>query len=256
MALGGCAAGVTSSDRRALGRPSGGHGSVEQGLEEAEAEGRAADQASSSRGSDRTVLTGFEKDAAQQAAPPRQAPEASKRLMIYSASFELLVSSVNDSLNAFLKKVEGLGGYLQSRENASVTCRVPADQFQKLVQEIPSLGVVVNQSMNALDVTKQYFDLSIRIETAEKSRQRLLVLLEKAEKVEDTLKIEQEVRRLTEEIDKLKGELKYLSEQIAYSTVDVLFRSMAPEPRPVGRRTHSRFGWINEVGVENVLERF
>jgi hypothetical protein len=176
--------------------------------------------------------------------------------MIYSARFELLVANVEDALGRFLKRVEEAGGYLQSRENAAVTCRVPAAIYPKLVAEIPALGTVVSQSTKALDVTRQYYDLGLRIETAEKSRARLLEILARADKVEDILKIEAEVRRLTEEIERLKGELKLLSEEIAFSTVEVLFRTAAPEPRPVQRRTRSRFAWINQVGVERVLEGF
>jgi chemotaxis protein histidine kinase CheA len=176
--------------------------------------------------------------------------------MIYNARFELLVSIVPDSIQACLKKVEELGGYLQKRDDALITVRVPARAFQPLVEALPGFGQVVRQALSALDVTKQYLDLQIRIENAEKARQRLLGILEKAEKVEDILKIEQDLRRLSEEIERLKGELKYLADQAAYSTVEVLFRSVAPEPAPVRRRARSRFEWLNEVGVEYALQNF
>ena len=83
-----------------------------------------------------------------------------------------------------------------------------------------------------------------------------MVRPEKAQEVEDALKIEAELRRLSEEIDRLKGQLKLLSEQIAYSTIDVGFVSKAPQPRPVSVRRHSRFPWVNQVGVEHVLNNF
>jgi hypothetical protein len=187
-------------------------------------------------------------------APPRAA--AGRRLMIYSARFELLVASVKDAVRECLEKVEELGGYLQSRDDASLTFRVPAESLEELIKEISALGLVVRQAMKALDVTRLHVDLRLRLETAEKSRERLLAILEKAEKVEDILKIESEVRRLTEEIERLKGELKHLDEQIAYSTVEVLFRARTQEPAPVKRRLRSRFDWINRIGVENVLESF
>jgi Domain of unknown function (DUF4349) len=137
-----------------------------------------------------------------------------------------------------------------------VRVRVPAARFVELTRSIPSFGVVVKESLQALEVTKEHRDLNLRIETAEKARQRLAVLLERADKVEDILKIEHEIRRLTEEIERLKGELRYLSDRIAYSTVAVLFRSAAPEPLPLPRRARSRFEWINEIGVEHVLADF
>jgi hypothetical protein len=188
-----------------------------------------------------------------------QAPQADprnaepKRLMIYTASYELLVPSVADSIRAFVERVEGLGGYLQKRDGARVACRVPAARFGELIAAIPSIGAVLLESLEAADVTRAYRDLEIRIENAEKARQRLLSILEKADKVEEVLAIEADLRRLTEEIERMKGELRYLADQIAFSTITVLFRSSAPEPTPVRARQPSRFEWLNEVGVENVL---
>ena len=188
------------------------------------------------------------------AAPPPKA--GGKRLMVYTAKFDLLVPNPEDSVDRFMARVEALGGYLEKRENLFVSCRVPAAHFQALSAELRTYGLVAKESMDAVDVTKQFMDLTVRIENAEKARERLLALLARAEQVEDTLKIEAEIRRLTEETERMQGELKYLAEQIAFSTIAVLFRSNAPAPRPMGRRTRSRFDWVNEIGVEHVLENF
>jgi uncharacterized protein DUF4349 len=193
------------------------------------------------------------------AKPPAPAPPAAtpagdaKRLMIYTASYELLVPSVADSVRNFVERIEGLGGYLQKRENERLTCRVPAARFRELIGGMASFGAVIRESLSAADVTRDYMDLEIRIENAEKSRQRLLAILEKATKVEEVLAIETDLRRLTEEIERMKGELRFLGDQIAFSTVSVLFRSSAPEPAPIRTRERSRFEWLNQVGVEHVL---
>jgi uncharacterized membrane protein YccC len=176
--------------------------------------------------------------------------------MVYTADYEVLAPNPEDAVTAFLRKVESLGGYLENRANERVTVRVPAARFSELVAAVPSFGVVVKESLQALDVTREHRDLNLRIETAEKARQRLAAILERADRVEDILRIEQELRRLTEEIERLKGELRYLSDRIAYSTFAVLFRSTAPEARPLPRRARSRFAWINEIGVERVLADF
>ena len=190
--------------------------------------------------------------------PPRSPVPAApagdtKRLMVYTASYELLVPSVADSVRAFVERVESLGGYLQKRKNERLTCRLPAARFRELIAGIPTLGAVIREALTAADVTRDYLDLELRIENAEKSRQRLLAILEKATKVDEVLAIETDLRRLTEEIERMKGELRYLADQIAFSTVTVLFRSSAPEPVPIRSREKSRFDWLNQVGVERVL---
>ena len=191
---------------------------------------------------------------APQAADQKPAPQ--RRLMIYTARFELLVANVKESIQRFQKSVTDAGGYLQSLHGDTIVCRVPARAFDAVVASVPSFGVVVDESIQAEEVTRAHLDLTLRIETAEKARERLLKILERAQATEDVLKIEQEVRRLTEEIERMKGELKLLEERIAYSTVEVRFRSAAPEPKPMPLRRQSRFPWINAVGVEHALASF
>jgi len=207
-----------------------------------------------------TQLTSLSPGAAEaEAVPEAPAPapeEAPKRLKVYSAQLSLLVPSVEDAVARFLKGVEEVGGYLEKREDAVLSCRVPAARFKEVLEEVRGYGRVVHESVEALDVTKQYYDLQIRIENAEKARERLVALLEKAELVDDALRIETELRRLAVEIDQLKGELKYLSERIAYSKITVAFQTNAPPPRAIPARRWSRFDWINQVGVEHVLDRF
>lgn len=188
--------------------------------------------------------------------PPEEPEKPRRRLRIYTARFELLVANVATSIERLLARVEEAGGYLEKRENAAVTVRVPAADFEEITDELRTYGRVVQENTRAQDVTKRYYALKIRIENAAAARERLLTLLEKAEKVEDAIKIEQELRRLTEEIELLEGELKLLSEQIALSTIEVHFRTNAPPPRAVRLRTRSRFPWVNQIGVEHVLENF
>ncbi|MBI4881072.1 MAG: DUF4349 domain-containing protein [Planctomycetes bacterium] len=202
---------------------------------------------------------GIARAAAPQAAPaPSAAPLAApaERLMIYSARFEVLVANVEDGVRRFLGWVEEDGGYLEARNNGQVTCRVPADRFTALLNRIQDLGAILSESLEAEDVTLQSLDLTIRIENAERSRQRLLDLLARADDIEATLKIEQELRRLTEELERMKAELKLLESRVAYSTVTVAFRSNAPAATAVRRRAASRFPWLRQVGIEHVLENF
>lgn len=215
-------------------------------------------------GAEATQLTSFAPEEARAAAePPAPAPEAApahreapKRLMVYAAQLSLLVPSVEDAVARLLRRMEETGGYLEKREDGVVTCRVPAARFKETLDEVRGWGRVTRESVEALDVTKQYFDLRIRIENAEKTRGRLVALLERAELVEDALRIETELRRLAVEIDQLKGELEHLSERIAYSKITVDFQTSAPPARAISARKGSRFDWINRVGVEHVLAQF
>ena len=177
------------------------------------------------------------------------------RLMIYSARYELIVPARDDSIDRFLGWVEEAGGYLESRDDAEVTCRIPVDRFFPLLERVPALGRVVRESLNARDVTREVMDLDLRIDNAERARVRLLDLLERATDTEAILQIEKELRRLTEEIERMRGAVKFLRQQISYSTLTVVFHTDAPAV--TSRRRHgSRFPWIEALGVDRVLGAF
>ena len=179
-----------------------------------------------------------------------------KRQMVYSARFEISTPNPEEAMTRFTLSVENSGGYLESREDSHVVCRVPAEQFDAFVATMPTFGSIVTQAIRNEDVTRKYRDLTLHIETAEWSRQRVLALLERAEKLEDIIKLEEELLKLTAAIEGLKGTLADLSEQIAYSRVEVFFQSRASVSK-VGRPdAHSPFAWINRVGVEQVTGGF
>lgn len=187
---------------------------------------------------------------------PNPPKDGLDRKMIYTASYSVMVTTMDDAIATLLGKVTELGGYLARRSNSSLTVRVPAAKFRALLAAVPELGRVLSESMSANDVTNQHTDLTIRLENADKSRLRLLKLLEKATKIEDMIKIEDSLRRLTGEIERMKGQLKLMNDQISFSTVTVSFRQNAPKAKVKKAQRHSRFYWINRIGIREDLGRY
>ena len=160
-----------------------------------------------------TLVAGPEGQVHLQDLPPAQdgsggpgaAPQGPARQMVYRARFDIAASNVEEAMGQFIRGVQAAGGYLESREDSRVVCRVPAARFQEIVAAMPTLGSVVSQMIRNDDVTRKYQDLKLHIETAEWSRRRVLGLLEKAEKIEDILKLEEELLKLTAAIEGMKG---------------------------------------------------
>lgn len=178
------------------------------------------------------------------------------RLMVYSARYRVATSDVDEALTRFSADIEQLGGYLESRTNNQIVCRVPAAHFQKVTSSMSSLGEILEQAIQNQDVTTQHRDLGLRIQTAESSRNRVLALMERANEVEVILKLEEALHRLTEEIERGRGALKQLSEQIAYSRIEVNFQPRVQEKFTGQSSARSPFAWINQVGIEGIASSF
>lgn len=178
--------------------------------------------------------------------------ETDPRLRIYRARIELLVADVGDSIARFLGLVESVGGYLESRTDGAVVCRVPAPKFRDALTSTKALGQVFKYAESIEDVTAQRRELGIRIENAQKSRARLIELLERATEVAAILEIERELRRLTEEIETLEASARGIDARVAFSTIEAVFWPNAPESAQPATRP-PLFPWLDRIGIEPML---
>jgi hypothetical protein len=167
------------------------------------------------------------------------------RTIIYTASMNLSVTDLNQTLDAIRSAADALGGYLEEMDSHSITVRVPARHLDELISTVGKMGEVVQKQMRAQDVTEEMRDLNIRLDNAQQIRDRLLKLLDKADKMEDTLKIEAELERVTETVELLKGKIKYLQTQAALSTLTVQLNSPVPQNQQIARIP---FPWVLELG--------
>ena len=143
------------------------------------------------------------------------------RVVLYNASITLLLKepdSLNKKLPLLTKKYDG---YVMTVGDELSTIRVPAAQLSNVLQDLSAMGKVTARSLSGQDVTDDYTDYTIRLDNAEKARQRYLQLLEKAENVEAAVKVEKELERLNSEIDLLKGKLARFDHLAAFSTVTI-----------------------------------
>ncbi|MSQ12069.1 MAG: DUF4349 domain-containing protein [Dehalococcoidia bacterium] len=150
------------------------------------------------------------------------------------------VADVPQALSQVRAVAEGLGGFVENLNSsggegqpqyATVTVRVPQDQFFTAVERISVLGEVQNQNLGSEDVTEQFIDLKARLQSAQREELSLLSLLEKADTVSDILVIERELTRLRSEIERLQGQINFLERRLDLATISV---SLAEEFEDAG----------------------
>jgi hypothetical protein len=168
--------------------------------------------------------------------------EPKERLRIYTGFTELIVDKVDESKRSIMQIAQQSGGYVESVQENSIIIRVPAARFFDIFQQVLSLGQVHSKSIESIDVTEYYQDISTRLQVAEITRARLYKLLDKTTDTEERVKILQEIRRLTEEIEKLKLTQELLEQQIAFSRIIIqLIPRLAQQ---VFSRDEIPFYWI------------
>lgn len=109
------------------------------------------------------------------------------------------------------------------RPEATVTARVPSDDYLTTVDGLADQGEVISQSTQSSDVGQEKVDLEARQRALQTSIDRLTGLMEGAESVEDLLAAEDTLTQRQAELDGLTAQLDHLRDQVAFSTLTVTF---------------------------------
>ncbi len=149
------------------------------------------------------------------------AEEEQARMIAYDASIDLIVKNPDTTLVYLKQIVSSRKGYIVSISATRTVFRVEASQLESTLEEIGQLGKTENKRIWGQDVTDEYQDLNIRLENAQKARERYLELLSQAENVQAALMVEKELERLNNEIDLLQGKINRLEHITAYSSITV-----------------------------------
>ena len=177
------------------------------------------------------------------------------RMIVYTASYLMVVDSVVSSLEAAHAVVDRYQGYIQSSVTADnyrygkIILRIPVEKFEDAIKDIAKLGEVTSKTISASDVTMEYNDVVLRMQSALEVRARMMELLKRVQKPEEKVKVLKEIARLTQVIDSLNAQKSYLMNKASYSTIEVEFRARLKDT--VSHYIASPFGWIRALSISS-----
>lgn len=151
------------------------------------------------------------------------------RKITHDLTLTLEVVAINDSVTQISREIQQLGGYvvesqqngLDSQSSAHLSLKIPADKLAGLRDSLSTWGKILDQHMVANDITNQYYDSQVRLQTLETEEKRYLEILNQAKTVEDVLKVENALGNIRQQIEQLKGQLKLWNNIVEYSTVNL-----------------------------------
>jgi len=179
--------------------------------------------------------------------------QSQERHVIRNGSLELTVSNTRETVSQVKNIVASAGGIIGSAYiyelkddlyAAELTLRVPAAQFDPVMDRLQALGKATNVGQSNQDVTMQYIDMEARIKTLHAQEERLREILKMAVKIEEVLQVEKELGRVRSEIEAMTAQFTYLQDQVVFSTINLRIKeeaiatqniSQAPFENPGGR---------------------
>jgi len=161
--------------------------------------------------------------------PPPE-PVSTEKKIIRNGNLTIESKDLKSSRTRLDTLVSFYAGYISSESfndqedqlSYNITCRIPAEKFDLFITGVESgPDKVISKSVNANDVTEQYYDVKIRLENERQVEKRYLELLAQAHTVKDILDIEEKLGKVRQEIESKEGRLRYLDDRIAYSTLTI-----------------------------------
>ena len=105
-----------------------------------------------------------------------------------------------------------------------IECRIPSKYYKQFLAGLETLGEnskVVNKSATVENITQQYYDNTIKIETLRVQEERLMNMLEQADNVQDMLSIESRLLDVQTELNILTNTVLKMDMDVAYSYVSI-----------------------------------
>jgi hypothetical protein len=186
-------------------------------------------------------------------ASPADAPEEGPAVTALSASLVLKVGVPEDAATALIAKADALGGWFQSRNQTSVSFRVPGAQSDAFLAYAATLGIVADRGFNAQDLTGELVDLRARLNAREKVLDGYYAVLTSANP-KAVVSVERQITGLIAEIEQLQGRIRFLEHQGEYARVDISFQFR--DRQAPARDGSSSFAWLNTMNLQDLVSDF
>ncbi len=151
------------------------------------------------------------------------------RKIIRTGDLRYEVTDLDIARAHILKQVTTNGGYVEGDDRSdrgssmdlTMRVRIPADRFDTFLGDLSGLGELLDQHINATDVTSQWVDVEARLTAKRKVEERFLAIVGQAKTVTEVLEVERELGNVRAEIESMEAQMKALKDQVGMSTLTI-----------------------------------
>jgi uncharacterized membrane protein len=190
-----------------------------------------------------------------------------ERKIIRNAEMTVSTLDAEKSYDTITAKIAELGGYVYTSDisesdyhhEITVTYKITPEGLQTFYDWAAENEKVTGASMTADDITTQYYDSEIRLDTLRRTLEKYYQYLEEAYSVDEMILIQQQIDRITMEIEVYEGQIRVWDVLTAESTVTVRINETSdPARAELDDIRWDELSWANvgtlmSNGIMNVL---
>lgn len=152
--------------------------------------------------------------------------------IIKNGSLDMTAKDVEEAYGKLLQYVQAKGGYEFSRnlqgnssyKSMSVVFKVPPTELDGIMAYAGDCGDVINTRTSTDNITADYTDVEIRLNTKKKALEKYYGFLANATTMEEIIMLQQQIDQLTADIESYEERLRLWNSQISESTLEVLIQ--------------------------------
>jgi hypothetical protein len=145
-------------------------------------------------------------------------------MVTYSVTLRLFVKNPEETRRTLAEQVKNNNGYIVRETEGYITTRIPTENMETFLTGARVLGQIELETKTGTDITDEYRDNVIRLDSLRTVRNRYSALLERANSINEILSIEKELERINTQIELLEGRIKHAELSAEYSNITVSFR--------------------------------
>lgn len=122
--------------------------------------------------------------------------------------------------------------------NISATLKIAPDKLDEFLKLAEKTDKVSSTEVSSDDVTKEYYDIKLRLESKKAALENYYKLLKEAKTVQDSLEVQRYITDLTAEIESMEGMLRYYDAKVDLSTIYLNVRQTDKLPAEIDDEFH------------------
>lgn len=103
--------------------------------------------------------------------------------------------------------------------NINAELKISPDKLSDFLELAEKTDKVTSSEVSTNDVTQEYYDIKLRLETKKEALNQYYKLLKEAKNIEETLEVQRYITDLIAEIESMEGMLRYYDAKVDLSTI-------------------------------------
>ena len=162
-----------------------------------------------------------------------------QRQVIRNGSIGLRVKDVRETARQITSMVVEGGGYVESSNSGGIagadptvdmTIRVLSTGFDDAMMTLEDMGIMLDQSSDAKDVTAQIVDLGARVKTLTAKEDTFREMLRNSRSTNDIISLQERLTEVRTEIERMEAQRKSLSQLASLSSIKIHLTQNATVP--------------------------